>query len=110
MLLRYCRKRKAPCQAVDPETNARALTTGGGLDRIWAIMEKVDVCMLTTSFHGAFLLPIIQFDFTGSVRNRSLDAVKGGSSITDRKVCCPSSIRCKFPIALVMFSLNFAPA
>jgi hypothetical protein len=60
MLLRYCRKRKAPCQAVDPETNARVLTTGGGLDRIWAIMEKVDVCMLTTSFHGAFLLPIIQ--------------------------------------------------
>ena len=39
MLLRYCRKRKAPCQAVDPETNARALTTGGGLDRIWAIMD-----------------------------------------------------------------------
>ena len=33
-------------------------------------MEKVDVCMLTTSFHGGFLLPIIQFDFTGSVRNR----------------------------------------
>ena len=105
MLLRYCRKRKAPCQAVDPETNTRALTTGGGLDRIWAIMEKGRRVPM-----AAFYCPFIQFDFTGSVRNRSLDAVKGGSSITDRKVCCPSSIRCKFPIALVMFSLNFAPA
>jgi hypothetical protein len=27
--------------------------------------------------------PIIQFDFTGSVRNRSLEAIKGGSSITE---------------------------
>ena len=90
MLLRYCRKRKAPCQAVDPETNARVLTTGGGLDRIWAIMEKVDVCMLTTSFHGGFFIAHYSVDFTGSVRNRSLDAVKGGSSITDGEVCRPS--------------------
>jgi hypothetical protein len=54
--------------------------------------------------------PNIQFDFTGSVRNRSLEAIKGGSSITEREVCCSSSISCKFPIALVMFPLNFATA
>jgi hypothetical protein len=56
--------------------------------------------------------PIIQLAryFTGSVRNRSLEGVRGGSSITAMEVCCPSSISRKFPIALVMFSLNFAPA
>jgi hypothetical protein len=32
-------------------------------------------------------MTIIQFDFTGSVRNRSLEAIKGGSSITEREVC-----------------------
>jgi hypothetical protein len=32
-------------------------------------------------------MAIIQFDFTGSVRNRSLEAIKGGSSITEREVC-----------------------
>ena len=48
--------------------------------------------------------------FTGSVRNRSLEGIKGGSAITAVEVCCPSSIRRKSPMALVMFSLNFAPA
>jgi hypothetical protein len=43
--------------------------------------------------------PIDQFDFTGSVRNRSLEAVKGGSFITEMEVCCPSSISRKFSIA-----------
>ena len=37
--------------------------------------------------------------FTGSVRNRSLEAVKGGSFITEMEVCCPSSISRKFSIA-----------
>jgi hypothetical protein len=33
--------------------------------------------------------PIVQLalDFTGSLRNRSLEAIKGGSSITEREVC-----------------------
>ncbi len=30
---------------------------------------------------------IVQFDFTGSVRNRSQEAIKGGSSITGTEVC-----------------------
>ena len=65
---------------------------------------------LTTSRPRRGVWPIIQFDFTGSVRNRSLEVIKGGSFITEIEVCCPSSISRKFPIALVMFSLNFAPA
>jgi hypothetical protein len=32
-------------------------------------------------------MTLIQFDFTGSVRNRSLEAIKGGSSIAEREVC-----------------------
>ena len=52
----------------------------------------------------------LALDFTGSVRNRPLEAIKGGSSIAEREVCCPSSISRKFSIALVMFSLNFPPA
>jgi hypothetical protein len=32
------------------------------------------------------LWPIIQFDFAGSVRNRSLEAIKGGSFITEMEV------------------------
>ena len=56
--------------------------------------------------------PIIELAryFTGSVRNRSLEGIKGGSAIIAVEVCCPSSIRRKSPMALVMFSLNFAPA
>jgi hypothetical protein len=71
---------------------------------------------LTTSTHNASakvrVWPIIELAryFTGSVRNRSLEGIKGGSAITAVEVCCPSSIRRKSPMALVMFSLNFAPA
>jgi hypothetical protein len=42
--------------------------------------------LLTTSRPRCGVWPIIQFDFTGSVRNLSLEAIKGGSSITEREV------------------------
>ena len=75
-----------------------------------ASIESPPHHQLTTSRPRGGVWPIIQFDFTGSVRNRSLEGIKGGSFITEIEVCCPSSISRKFPIALVMFSLNFAPA
>lgn len=52
----------------------------------------------------------VALDLTGSIKNRSLEAIKGGSSTTDGEVCCSSNISRKRPIAFVMFSLNFAPA
>jgi hypothetical protein len=48
-------------------------------------------------------------DLTGSVRNRSVEGISGGSSITATEVCCPSNISRNFPIAFVMSSLYFAP-
>ena len=69
------------------------LTTGAPLDRTPKVM----------GVH-------IALDFTGAVRNRPLEPIKDGSSITETEVCCSSSITRNFSIALVMFSLNFATA
>ena len=73
--------------AGDPGPRTRANYHNRRLARLLASIGSSPHHRSTTSRSRCSVWLIVQFDFTGSVRNRSLEVIKGGSSITGTEVC-----------------------